>query len=377
MASNITNASNGMSAEEVEMLTWAGFNIKLNFMIMVAQVLAYGAYVVLAVIAVAMLSKRPRKSVEGWALLLMLCVTFIFITLETSFGLVMAFSKVQKYLIDNSDLPYPNRLEAYGMQSWLNWSGPIMILVGNGGDVGLLFLINDVLAVWRAFAVLRCGIRSVVGIILSVLVVITTGIFIPITVIQILDYHRPFYPGTSIIAVLGVTGSVVSITTNLVATGMMAHAAYTYRSLENTSGLRLSSGRILVFLTESGAFYAIIQITRLGLSLAPGTTEYTSMRYGSSVFLSMSLVMTAMYTPAVMIIINCGFSISNTIQMTSFSSSDETPPYRGSVSNIVFGRGTARSSMVGPTASEHTTVQHDLRGRMSEDDVTIQGEKSV
>lgn len=360
------------------MLTLAGLNIKLNFMIMVGQVVVYGAYVVLAAIAVATITKRPRKSIEGWALLLTLCVSFIFITLETSFGLVMAFSKIQKYLIENSDLPYPSRLEAYGMQSWLDWSGPIMITVGNGGDVGLLFLINDVLAVWRAFAVLRCEIRSLVGVILIGLVVMTTGIFIPITVIQILDYHRPFYPGTSIIAVLGVTGSVVSITTNLVATGMMAHAAYTHRSLENTSGLRLSSGRILVFLTESGVFYAVIQIIRLGLSLAPGTTEYTSMRYGSSVFLSMSLVVTAMYTPAVMIIINYGFSISNTIQMASFSSSDVTPQHRGSVSNIVFGRGTARSSIAGNVTIAERTDVYGQRVGLSESDLTvIQGEKTA
>ena len=179
----------------------------------------------MAVIAVSTLTKRPRKLIEGWALLFALCVTFIFIALKTSFGLVMPFSKIQKYLIDNSDLPYPYRLQAYGIQSWLNWSGPIMITVGDGGDVGLLFLMNDVLVVWRAFAVVRCGIKSLVGIILSGLVVITTGIFIPITVIQIPDYHRLFYPGTSIIAILGVTGSVVSITTNLVATGMVAHAA--------------------------------------------------------------------------------------------------------------------------------------------------------
>lgn len=155
------------------------------------------------------------------------------------------------------------------------------------------------LAVWRAFAVLRCGIRSVVGIILSVLVVITTGTLVLYTerCSRVLPLSRHFHsnhrhPNTRLSSPVlpryihhrsprsyrergeyyhelgshwydGTCSLVRSFFSPYSRSILLrTTSASTYRSLENTSGLRLSSGRILVFLTESGAFYAIIQVRR-------------------------------------------------------------------------------------------------------------------
>lgn len=111
----------------------------------------------------------------------------------------------------------------------------------------------------------------------------------------------------------------------------------------------------------------MIQIIRLALSVSivHSTPLYGSLMTATSIFSSVTEVVTAMYTPAIVLIISLGYSIEDTVRFGSSSSeTDTTPgsarrrPFPRTVSNIVFGR---NQHSEGATASSVSTTGEMLR----------------
>ncbi|TFK95392.1 hypothetical protein BDV98DRAFT_577791 [Pterulicium gracile] len=104
---------------------------------------------------------------------------------------------------------------------------------------------------------------------------------------------------------------------------MIGYVAYQYRRTEAKSGVKFNGAKILVLLAESGLVYAILQIIRLSLILSFGesTPAYGSLDTGYAIFQSANLVVVAMYPPSLIIIIDRGYSIADTVQLSTTSGS--------------------------------------------------------
>jgi hypothetical protein len=109
----------------------------------------------------------------------------------------------------------------------------------------------------------------------------------------------------------------------------------------------------LILLTESGLLYAVIQIIRLALvvSVVPSTPQNGSLVTAFQVFERTTMIIAAMYPPALILIINHNYSMADSVISTStdtsISRSTSDPPFhdhlppvyaRKRTSDIVFRR---------------------------------------
>lgn len=129
----------------------------------------------------------------------------------------------------------------------------------------------------------------------------------------------------------------------------------------------MRGARILVHLTESGLIYLVIQVVRLALSLSvnanPAPRDVLSRVYG--IFGAVTAIVTAMYTPALIIILKYGYSMTET-SPSSLSSSTSSRPRRRRNSSIQFKSNT--SSVSGAVCLEEEMLER-CSTRKSEFDI--------
>jgi hypothetical protein len=116
-----------------------------------------GAYLTLCSMALYNILRRPVRTRRRWLLLAALVLTFAMTTITCATHLARVIAKMQMILIANTHLPFPARVTLYDRLPWIGPTLWIEFIVMCGGDSGMMFMINDMLAIWRAVSVWRSG----------------------------------------------------------------------------------------------------------------------------------------------------------------------------------------------------------------------------
>ncbi|KAJ7577963.1 hypothetical protein C8J56DRAFT_363136 [Mycena floridula] len=307
-----------MTPEEVTLLKNAGQVLVTNFSILVIMAFCYGVYVMLVSLAMYnLLVRKQHKTIATWVLCTML--TLIFIITTSFFGVTVAcnFKLMTVALIENTEVDFSDRLEI-ASASILQMSLAQEWLGGNGAS--LLFIASDGIVVWRAWAIWP---NHASVIILPALTLLATfAIFLALSIMQTISFTNT-YTVYGMIAILSFSGRILSVVTNFIAVVLIAVKAYQHRKfMKDIIGQGTSaSGKVLMFLTESGIVYVIFQI--INVCLADSTkTGSATVDWVSHIWGLILNMLSAAYPSLVVLIVNSQHSI---VDITKASTSAENP----------------------------------------------------
>ncbi|KAJ7585857.1 hypothetical protein C8J56DRAFT_891717 [Mycena floridula] len=215
-------------------------------------------------------------------------------------AMVAGFKVMTGALIDNTDLELLEKFESADISVLPlnlaeNWIG------GNGN--GLLTIFSDGIVVWRAWAVWSDQ-RSVIMV--PALTLLATFA----CVIKTIESTVPnFVYGT--VGALIIAASALSIATNLMAVLLIGFKAYQHwKFMKDTVGVGTSaSGKVMMFLTESGIVYVIFQIINFSLSVV-NTTNGSPLSEASSIWGVIMIIFSAAYPSLVILIVYNQYSIA-------------------------------------------------------------------
>ncbi|TFK96040.1 hypothetical protein BDV98DRAFT_576845, partial [Pterulicium gracile] len=320
------------SPTQITQFAQLGSRIYYNATYILATWSVYGMYFMLATVALYTLMKRPDKSRRTMFLLSALVLTFCIATILTGIQTATFFVRLRVVFIQTVELPAPARWTEFSVISWVRPAITTVDAIGGGGATGFIFVINDILAAWRALAVWRLRHRRVLAGVLLFLILATFvfWLYLAVAVVQMSrGASIPALSNTNTLAIASITSSCVSIVVNLLATFMLGYSAYTHRRIEQKLKTNLHGARILLLLAESGLLFAIFQIVSLALSSAvvPSTPQYGSLDTATVVFSHITVILVSMYTPALIIILNHGYSVSDTIQVQTASPGGSSRAY--------------------------------------------------
>ncbi|TFK98746.1 hypothetical protein BDV98DRAFT_572163 [Pterulicium gracile] len=320
-----------LTPENIMVISRLGMIIRYMLCHLLPGLILYGVYCTLTGVAMYTVATRPDK-VTGrtiW-LTLALIATMCLVTFDWCLAALIPLKTIiENGLLDvdtssmtDRRLNYAEAIHAskiYVLAQWLS---------ANTSDTGLLFIISDILACWRAIAIWgpTRRFRKTLRLALSFLVFVSFTFWAAYAGTRTQSYIATSgipngQSNEDLQAVLGMTASVASLASNLLATGIIGYVSWAFiHSGSVTAPNRSFRGsKVLVYLTESGAFYAVIQIIRLALtlSISPSTPTYGSLDTACAVFAGTSAIVTAMHTPAVILIVKYGLSIADTVQFSS------------------------------------------------------------
>ncbi|KAJ7586889.1 hypothetical protein C8J56DRAFT_1082966, partial [Mycena floridula] len=297
-----------MTPDEVSTLKYAGQVLVENFSSMVPLTFFYGAYVLLASLAMYNLLAKPTKTTSTWVLCSMLSLIFLVTTAYFCLFVAFCFKLISGALIDNTELALSDRLEI-ASASTLQITLAELWVSGSGNS--LPFIFTDGIVVWRAWAVWG-GRRNVI--ILPVLTLLATlglsmasAIIVTITSTSTPDFVQGQVEN------LGIAGSTMSLATNLMAVILIGVKAYQHHKfMKDTIGQGYSpSGKVLIFLTESGSVYLAFQIITLCLTTTD-STPLTTLDAVDAIWINIMNIFSAAYPSLVILIANSRYSIANT-----------------------------------------------------------------
>ncbi|KAJ7597972.1 hypothetical protein C8J56DRAFT_1109558 [Mycena floridula] len=256
-----------MSPEEVALLKHAGQVLMENF----SSLTLTAVYVLVASLAMYTLLVRPNKTRATWALCVMLALIFVITTAYFSLFIVFSSKLIIGALIENTEFKLLERLEIANA-STLQISLAELWISGNGNS--LLSIFGDGIVVWRAWAVWPDQ-QSVI--ILPALTLLATfAVFLTLLIMQTITLSAPeFVHGQ--VAALSIAGAILNIATNLIAIILIGIKTYQHRKcMKDTIGLGNSAaGKVLMFLTESGIIYIVLQIINFCLNDEDNTVTTT------------------------------------------------------------------------------------------------------
>lgn len=300
-----------MDAYDIERLSFIGELIHLGIKQVIGEIAMYGPFVLLTGLAIYCVLTRSRKSLGAYALFSALLLLFLIITLHVAMDIALLTAQVEKLLIQNSEFPFQQRVYIYNFMSWFFPVQCMQAIIAGSADCGLVFLMTDALAAWRASSLWQTTSRvSRCRLFLHFLLFCTAALWIPATVLHIRSINVGTFSKDDPVAILQQTVSALSIMTNAVAAGMIGLTAYRHRAF--SSGGHLKGPKILAFLAESAVFYLLIQLTRLILARVP---QADPMATGYNVFERTTVVVSAMYIPGLVLIVNYGYSIADSVQI--------------------------------------------------------------
>ncbi|KAJ6595941.1 hypothetical protein B0H10DRAFT_2197284 [Mycena sp. CBHHK59/15] len=246
-----------MTPEETALLQEVGLDLISDASQMVLISIAY------ALAVTSLLHRKLTKNPAVWAVLVAVGVTFAMTTVYTASWFQGFFKGMHVLFEENTEDPLATRIDLAN-QSITGVNNLINVLAGQG--TGSIALIGDTVSVWRAWAILTPNRKPVYGLILLLLAGLGTSV-----AGNILDMSAPnFITFDSVVGVLTLLGQTLPLVTNLVATGLIAYKAYFMKA---TLGLGQSKvAKILMVVTESGAFYCVIQAINVALNLTDNTS---------------------------------------------------------------------------------------------------------
>jgi hypothetical protein len=389
------------SVHEIQVLSAIVENIGLLVKRTISEMAAYGVYSVLSGLAVLSLVKRPSKSRQTWILLSAFILTFVLLTVFCAVELVNLLTALRIPIVDGPQATetFTDRLIAYNHQSWHLPTAALLDIIGGTADAGILFVIIDSLAAWRAIALWTSSSRLYISIVPCFLIFSSFATSLPYMVLNTkLNKNRDVkapstFSNSDDAAIFVITASALSIAANLVTTCMMAYTAYIHISLESLDGIRsmrFTGTRVLILLTESGLLYAVVQILRLALtvSVVPSTPINGSLVTATHVFERTTMILAAMYPPALILIINYNCSMDDSatpicFDTAVFRSTSEPPshnhpslayPPKGT-SDIVFRRQSlcTRCEMDGLDSEDGASSSDAIKGARWKDKMVERG----
>lgn len=311
-----------LSQEDAAMLVFVGQRVGFNVKFILAEVALYGSYCVLVVLALYTMSNRQQTSAQSIFLMTVLVITFTLVTVICIVDFVRFRAFITTVLIDDVAATVSGRLKYYAGRRDIKRLNLMMRWIGNIADTGLLFFLNDALASWRALAIWHSESRFWMRATLMSLLFVSFAFWLSEIIYAMFNFTHVAVDNFDISAILGYSSSSASIAVNLCATAMIAFKFHQHRLLAAQAGVRLRSLKILLLLVESGFLYATIQIARLALaiSIVPSTPVYGVLHTAQKVFESISQIVTAIYTPATILIISSRHSIADTVQLQTILS---------------------------------------------------------
>ncbi|TFK99452.1 hypothetical protein BDV98DRAFT_625743 [Pterulicium gracile] len=248
-------------------------------------------------------------SIRCWLILAVLAYMSL-VTLDWCMRMLPLIKAVQFFFLDEGTMSFQDRRINFSIWNTTEVANHFLIvwLCPNSSDIGLLFILTDVMTCWRATAICaRDRYRSSpFGRMLRLapwfLIFLSFALWVAycgIDTYKLLlgepDAGVTLNSGTMVI--LLITASVASITANLLATGMIGYETWKYtRSVTVPRAVKVQhrASRVLLFLTEFGLFYAVIQIVRLAMSLSvgPSTPVYGSLYTASVAFKTATTIVT-------------------------------------------------------------------------------------
>ncbi|KAJ7585868.1 hypothetical protein C8J56DRAFT_1086013 [Mycena floridula] len=337
-----------MTPHEVALLKNAGQVFVQSFSTMVALSFCYGFYFLLASLTLHTLLAKHSKTTATWILCTMLAILFSLTTTYCCLYVAASFKLMIGALIDNTELELLERFEVAD-SSILTLNLAQIWISGNGN--GLMFIFSDGIVVWRAWAVWSDQ-RGVI--ILPALTLLATFVCVLQTI------ESTAFSGT--IAALLTATSALSIATNLIAVLLIGLKAYQHwKFMKDTLGVGNSaSGKVLMFLTESGVVYVIFQIINFSLAVVD-TTHVSTIYEAGDIWGAIMIIFSAAYPSLVILIVYnkhsiaqlTGVSTAGSGNLGTHISFDRPPPQGTTVTDSIMIRSQAdngfQASVARPT----------------------------
>lgn len=248
---------------------------------------------------------RPARTHASYILLAVLFTTLVLMTVFVVGSICTAFKMFLHVLVYNADMELPARMEialyANAVKAYLSFLS---------SSNGLLFLIGDGIVIWRARAVWGGAWQGRLALTPCFLLLVNTGNFVAQQIIVHVHAGNTSTASPQLRSALNsliLTGYVLNVTVNLLATGLVAYRAVLHRRFIQRSGLKIDSraSNVLLLLTESGALYSMIQLVSLLLfvsALSPGV-DASALSFTISLWQRLALFISALYPVLVVLIV--------------------------------------------------------------------------
>jgi hypothetical protein len=216
-----------MGAEDIEQLTRLARRIKRAVVVVAIEMGLLGVLTALCVMAFYTIVIRHRKGKRTWLMLSAIFCAGAFTALEASLDVTSLFLRIRANLIDRPDLSFAERMAAYASLSWWKAERYLEMILLPASDAGLVFLLNDVLASWRALVFWKSvpGSNRSLPLLLYFVLFSNFAFSVAITVTMCIYIDVSVSNNSDPLAIVMITQSALSIATNLIATGMTGYRA--------------------------------------------------------------------------------------------------------------------------------------------------------
>lgn len=355
-----------LTPESIMILSRVGREINIILWTLLPELALFGVYCTLSLVTVYFILKTSTNR-KFWSLLVVL-ITTLLITLDCVMRILHFKGLIDIALLDEGTTSLEERRLSHN--DWVLGAQFLTLCLwfcpSSSGSIGLLFIITDIVTCWRAKVISTCGtgrdgLRGrMLRLAMWLFVLLAFALWVAHSGISthahLSGVPDPESEVASTIAVLVITASVASIAANLLATGIIGYEAWQH--LRSASALKLKPLRgasILLFLTESGIFHAVVQVVRLALTLSVDSSSSSSASKSDPLYIaSMTFssvtnvnVVAAMYTPAVLLIVNFGLSFADNVRLTTGELISTIEFKNGQIGTA----GTGKNACGSPTAS--------------------------
>jgi hypothetical protein len=205
-------------------LATTGVDIERKVKGVIAEMTCYGAYCLLCGKAIYSIRRTNERSRRHWLLVAALLLTYVLITINCAGNIIGTLYELH-LLIENTQIPFPEVVKIYSHSSVGTFVLVVNLIVGRMGDTGLIFLITDALAAWRAVVVWPSRFLAAT---LGFFLTSSFALYIPSFVFYLQENRytpQSFLHNTDKYAILAITSSGLSIASNALATWMIGYTA--------------------------------------------------------------------------------------------------------------------------------------------------------
>jgi hypothetical protein len=179
---------------DAQYLVSIGRHMKFNAIVVIAEMIALGMYLVLFGISLhTIFQKRTVHTRRPLFLLCALILTGAAMMLGCAADIAVLLIKIQMIFIDRPETSLMDRVVTYTSLPWLDPIVYAVTVLTGAADCGFIFIVSDCLAVWRALSIWKLAYpRSLLTFLLYWLLFLTCGIFIsPNSVFHSLTCQSP------------------------------------------------------------------------------------------------------------------------------------------------------------------------------------------
>jgi hypothetical protein len=211
--------------------------------------------------------QRKNKTRSAWVLISILSISLLLLTIFVALTLTSTFQLLLGVLVFSPDKPLRTRVS---LASQMTKSANAYLSFVDSNN-GLVFLLGDAIVIWRAWVVWGSMWQAKLTLVPLFLLFINFGLFVADqAIIHVVEsYSNASDLLQSLISIFIISGYVLNIAVNLLATGLIMYRACIHSRMMSRAGSgRSQASRVLLLLTESGALYSCVQMVSLILLLS-------------------------------------------------------------------------------------------------------------